>query len=86
MPKITFTKTELEKVKKKRGIYSGLSRRPTPIKLDKRDVETLHDLMKPVITDIIRDAFYLYARAHGCKSENLILEWTRFNKFLQKKL
>lgn len=85
MPKVTFTKSELEKSKSKRGIY-GQTRRPTPIQLDRRDIETLHDLMKPILTDVIRDAFYLYARAHGCKAENLILEWTRFNKFLQKKL
>ncbi len=86
MPEIRFDKRTLEKAKKKQGVYSGMSRRPTPLVMDKRDIETLTKLMKPLVTEITRAAFLKYATHHGCKPENLEMEWIRFNRYLQKVL
>lgn len=76
----TISKSELDKLNKKQGVYSSLSKPVNPKGKTKLELEVY------TLSRVIKNAFLEYATAHGCKAENLELEWKRFGKILQRYL
>lgn len=70
MPKVTFSQRDL-----------NFSKRVMTKKL-----VTLTESLRPMVADIVKEAFLNYATKHGCGDKQLKLEWDRFNKELQKVL
>ena len=83
MPTIKFDKKTLDKVRSRKGVYSAKPKQSTLFTTN--DIKEIEQRLQPILTQLIKDAFIKYAKAHGCKPENLELEWNRFNSFLQKK-
>ena len=60
-----------------RGIYRN---RPEPT--ERQDMVVTKEQLYTQVIDFSKRAFKVYALSHGCKMENLDLEWQRYSKIL----
>ena len=76
-----ISRSELAKVKSREGLYSQLNRPTKPTTAQKE----INNLIETVV-EIVEKSFKAYARAHGCKPQNIEMEWQRMLKFLKENL